>query len=214
MEDILRRIEEIGIVPVVVLGREEDATMIGEVLCENGLFCAEITLRTKEAVRVLRKMKKEFPQMLLGAGTVLTKEQVDAVIDAGAEFIVSPGFDVDIVDYCLERKILILPGCVTPTEVAKAVKRGIKVVKFFPSEQFGGLSTMKALAAPYPQVRFMPTGGIDIHNLREYLSWNKIIACGGSWMVQRELVRKGDYDTIGKLVKEARERVREIRDEE
>lgn len=211
MEQIINRIEDTGIVPVVVLEHEKDAMKLGEALCENGLMCAEITFRTKEAAQALRRMKKEFPQMLIGAGTVLTKEQVNAAIEAGAEFIVSPGFDEEIVDACIDQHILSLPGCVTPTEIAKAVKRNLKVVKFFPSKQFGGLSTMKALAAPYPQIRFMPTGGITTDNLKEYLAWEKIIACGGSWMVQKEMIQEGDYATIGKLIKEAVKLVEEVR---
>lgn len=214
MEDVIKRIEDTGIVPVVVLEHEEDAMKLGEALCENGLLCAEITFRTQSAAQAIRRMKKEFPQMLIGAGTVLAKEQVDAAMDAGAEFIVSPGFDAEIVDYCIDRNILILPGCVTPTEVAQAVKRGLKIIKFFPSGQFGGLETMKALAAPYPQIRFMPTGGITTNNLKEYLTWEKIIACGGSWMVKKELIQAGDYVAIGKLTKEARSLVRKIKDEE
>lgn len=211
MEQIINRIGDTGIVPVVVLEHEKDAMKLGEALCENGLMCAEITFRTKEAAQALRRMKKEFPQMLIGAGTVLTKEQLNTALDAGAEFIVSPGFDEEIVDACIDEHILILPGCVTPTEIGKAVKKGLKVVKFFPSNQFGGLSTMKALAAPYPQIRFMPTGGITTNNLKEYLTWDKIIACGGSWMVQKEMIEAGDYTTIGALAKEAVKFIAEVR---
>ena len=148
--------------------------------------------------------------MLVGAGTVLTKEQVDAAAAAGAKFIVSPGFDPEIVDYCL-KKIPVYPGCVSPSEVAQAVKRGLKVVKFFPAEPAGGLPMIKAMAAPYVGLKFMPTGGINAKNLEEYLSCDKIICCGGSWMVKGELVKAGEFDKIRELTAEARKLVDSIR---
>ena len=149
--------------------------------------------------------------MLVGAGTVLTKEQVDAAAAAGARFIVSPGFDPEIVDYCLKKEIPVYPGCVSPSEVAQAVKRGLKVVKFFPAEPAGGLPMIKAMAAPYAGLKFMPTGGINAKNLEEYLSCDKIICCGGSWMVKGDLVKAGEFDKIQELTAEARKLVDSIR---
>ena len=159
----------------------------------------------------LRLMAEQFPDMLVGAGTVLTKEQVDAAVAAGAKFIVSPGFDPEIVDYCLEKEIPVYPGCVSPSEVAQAVKRGLKVVKFFPAEPAGGLPMIKAMAAPYVGLKFMPTGGINAKNLEEYLSCDKIICCGGSWMVKGDLVKAGEFDKIRELTAEARKLVDSIR---
>lgn len=156
-------------------------------------------------------MAEQFPDMLVGAGTVLTKEQVDAAAAAGARFIVSPGFDPEIVDYCLKKEIPVYPGCVSPSEVAQAVKRGLKVVKFFPAEPAGGLPMIKAMAAPYAGLKFMPTGGINAKNLEEYLSCDKIICCGGSWMVKGDLVKAGEFDKIQELTAEARKLVDSIR---
>ena len=156
-------------------------------------------------------MAEQFPDMLVGAGTVLTKEQVDAAAAAGAKFIVSPGFDPEIVDYCLKKGIPVYPGCVSPSEVAQAVKRGLKVVKFFPAEPAGGLPMIKAMAAPYVGLKFMPTGGINAKNLEEYLSCDKIICCGGSWMVKGDLVKAGEFDKIKELTAEARKLVDSIR---
>ena len=156
-------------------------------------------------------MTTEYPEMFVGAGTVLTIDQVDRAVAAGAKFIVSPGFDPEIVDYCIEKDIPVYPGCITPSEVAQAVKRGLKVIKFFPAEQFGGVSTIKALAAPYTGVKFMPTGGVSAKNLESYLSFDKIVACGGSWMVKGDLVKAGKFDEITELVKEAVQLVADIR---
>lgn len=149
--------------------------------------------------------------MFVGAGTVLTIGQVDRAVEAGAKFIVSPGFDPEIVDYCISKDIPVFPGCITPSEVAQAVKRGLKVVKFFPAAQFGGVSTIKALAAPYVGVKFMPTGGVNAKNLADYLGCDKIVACGGSWMVKGDLVKEGKFDEIKALVEEAVQLVADIR---
>ena len=156
-------------------------------------------------------MTEQFPEMLVGAGTVLTVEQVDAAVRAGAKFIVSPGFDAEIVDYCLKNEIPVFPGCISPSEVAQAVKRGLKVVKFFPAEPAGGISMIKAMAAPYTGLKFMPTGGINAKNLGEYLSCDKIVCCGGSWMVKGELVKTGEFTKIRQLTEEARRLVDSIR---
>ena len=149
--------------------------------------------------------------MLVGAGTVLTTEQIDRAVAAGAKFIVSPGFDPEIVDYCLERKIPVFPGCITPSEVAQAAKRGMKVIKFFPAEQAGGIARIKAMAAPYTMMKFMPTGGISVDNLKSYLEYDKILCCGGSWMVKGDMIKKGEFDKIRELTKEAVELAASIR---
>ncbi len=210
-EEILRKIKEIGIVPVVVLEDAKAAAPLAKALIEGGLPCAEVTFRTSCAEEAIRNMSLEYPELLVGAGTVLTTEQVDCAAGAGAKFIVSPGFSPEVVDYCLGKNLLVLPGCVTPSEAALAVKRGLRIVKFFPAEQFGGLATLKALAAPYVGLQFMPTGGIGPQNVKEYLSYDRIVACGGSWMVNGELIKAGDFKGITELTKEAAAIVREVR---
>lgn len=207
----LEMIQELGVVPVVVLNDAKDARPLAKALCEGGLPCAEVTFRTEVAEESIRSMVKEFPEMFVGAGTVLTIEQADRAIDAGAKFIVSPGFDPEIVDHCLERSIPVFPGCITPSEVAQAVKRGLEVIKFFPAEQFGGIDTIKALAAPYTDIKFMPTGGINAANLEKYLSYDRIVACGGSWMVKADLIRNEEFDVVKKLTAEAVRLVSDIR---
>lgn len=200
-----------GVVPVVVLNDAKNAKPLAKALCDGGLPCAEVTFRTDAAEESIKIMSSEYPDMFIGAGTVLSTEQVDRAVAAGAKFIVSPGFDPEVVDYCLEKGIPVFPGIITPSELAMAVKRGLTVVKFFPAEQFGGISTIKALAAPYTTVKFMPTGGVNPKNLEGYLSCDKILACGGSWMVKGALVDAGKFDEIEALVKEAVEMVKEIR---
>lgn len=211
MSELLQKVQDIGVVPVVVLNDAKDAAPLAKALCEGGLPCAEVTFRTEAAEESIRIMATEFPEMLIGAGTVLTIEQVDRAVAAGAQFIVSPGFDPEIVDYCLEKNILVLPGCITPSELAQAVKRGLSVVKFFPAEQFGGIATIKALAAPYTNVRFMPTGGISAKNLADYLGFGKIVACGGSWMVKGDMIAAGEFDKIKEMTAEAVALVKDIR---
>lgn len=213
MSNMSELIQKTGVVPVVVVNDIKDAAPLAKALCEGGLPCAEVTFRTDAAEEAIRIMVTEYPDMLVGAGTVLTIDQVDRAIGAGAKFIVSPGFDPEIVDYCLSREIPVYPGCITPSEVAQAVKRGLKVVKFFPAEQFGGVVTIKALAAPYGGIKFMPTGGVNAKNLKDYLMCDKVIACGGSWMVKRNLVSEGKFDEIRDLVKEAVRLVAAIRNE-
>lgn len=197
------RIQGLGIVPVVVLQDAANAKPLAQALCDGGLPCAEVTFRTDAAAESIRIMTEEFPDMLVGAGTVLTISQVDNAIKSGAQFIVSPGFDPEIVDYCLERRIPVFPGCITPSEIAQAVKRGLKVVKFFPAEQFGGASTIKALSAPYTGLKFMPTGGISTANLKDYFNCKSVIACGGSWMVKGDLIAAGDFQKIKELTEAA-----------
>lgn len=210
MKEIADKIHEYGVVPVVVINDAKDAGTLADVLCEEGLPCAEVTFRTDAAKDAIRIMADAHPEMLVGAGTVLTVEQVEQAIAAGAQFIVSPGFDPEIVDYCISKNIAVFPGCVTPSEAAQAVKRGMKVVKFFPAQQFGGVSTVKALAAPYTMLKFMPTGGVNMENLESYLNCDKVIACGGSWMVKSELIESGQFDKIRQMTRQTVERVEEI----
>ena len=211
MNELEEKFYETRVVPVVVLEDAEDAVPLAQALVEGGLLSAEVTFRTAAAEESIRRMTEAFPQMLVGAGTVLTKEQVDAAAAAGAKFIVSPGFDPEIVDYCLEKKIPVLPGCISPSEVARAVKRGLTIVKFFPAEQAGGIAMIKAMAAPYVGLKFMPTGGINAGNLTEYLSCYKILCCGGSWMVKGDLVKAGNFGKIRGLSAETRKLVDTIR---
>ena len=213
MSNVADTIQSMGVVPVVVLNDAKDAAPLAKALCEGGLPCAEVTFRTDAAEESIAIMTKEFPEMFVGAGTVLTIDQVDRAMNAGAKFIVSPGFDPEIVDYCLSKEIPVFPGCITPSEVAQAVKRGLKIVKFFPAEQFGGVDTIKAMAAPYVGLKFMPTGGVNAKNLESYLSCDKIIACGGSWMVKGDLVKAGKFDEIKALTAEAVKLVANIREQ-
>ena len=203
--------EKIGIIPVVVLDKPEDAKPLAKVLCEGGLPCAEVTFRTAAAEESIRIMAKEFPNMLVGAGTVLTPEQVDRAVNAGAKFIVSPGLNPKVVKHCLDKNIPVTPGTQTPSEMEQALELGLKVVKFFPAEPAGGLNMIKAVAAPYVDLKFIPTGGISAKNVRDYLGFKKILACGGSWMVKKDLVNEGKWDELLKLVKEAAEIVKEVR---
>lgn len=211
MNPILEQLSKFGVVPVVVLNDAKDAEPLAKALCDGGLPCAEVTFRTAAAEESIRTMTEKYPEMLVGAGTVLTTEQVDRAMAAGAKFIVSPGFDPEIVDYCLEKEILVLPGCVTPSEVAQGVKRGLKVLKFFPAEQYGGVATIKAMAAAYVGIQFMPTGGINPKNVKDYLACDKIFACGGSWMVKGDMIEAGEFDKIEALTKEAVAIIKEVR---
>ena len=211
MNDTLVQIGKTGIVPVVVLNNASDAEPLAEALINGGLPCAEVTFRTDAAEESIRIMKEKFPEMLVGAGTVLTTEQVDRAVAAGAEFIVSPGLNPRIVKYCVERNIPITPGCSNASDIELALENGLEVVKFFPAEPAGGLKMIKALAAPYVGVKFMPTGGINATNVREYLKYNRIIACGGSWMVKGDLIKAGDFEKIKELTAEAAAIVKEIR---
>ena len=211
MSEILEKIKEIGIVPVIVLEDAKDALPLAEALMEGGLPCAEVTFRTAAAEDSIRAISQAYPEMLVGAGTVLTTEQVDRAVAAGAKFIVCPGFNPRIVQYCQEIGVPITPGCSSPTDIEQALEQGLKVVKFFPAEQLGGLAMIKALAGPYVDVSFMPTGGINAGNVKDYLAYNRILACGGSWMVKGDLIKAGDFQRITELVKEAKQLVKEAR---
>ncbi len=203
MNKLLKEISNIGIVPVVVLDETSQALPLAKALYAGGLGCAEVTFRTAAAEESIKIISKEMPEMLVGAGTVLTVEQVDRAVASGAKFIVSPGLNHEIVKYCVDKDITIIPGCATPSDIETALSLGLEVVKFFPAEAAGGINMIKAMSAPYTSIKFMPTGGINIKNLNTYLSSNKIIACGGSWMVSKELLKSGNYETVTKLTEEA-----------
>ena len=212
MSDVNKRIEEIGVVPVIKLTNpERDAQPLADALCEGGLPVAEITFRAAGADTAIRLMKEAHPEMLVGAGTVLTTEHVDKALAAGAEFIVTPGFDGELVQYCQEKGIAIFPGCTTPTDYHAAYKFGLEVLKFFPAEQSGGLAKIKAMNAPFPMFKVMPTGGISLKNLKEYLSAPVICACGGSYMVTADLIESQKWDEIIDLCKQSVEIVKEAR---
>ena len=203
MNEVLSKIQKMGIVPVIKLDDAKDAVALAKALCDGGLPCAEITFRTAAAEESIRLMRQAYPDMLIGAGTVLTTEQVDLAMNAGATFIVSPGLNPKVVRYCVEKNIPITPGCANPSDIEAAIELGLEVVKFFPAEAAGGLAMIKAMSAPYVNMKFMPTGGINAKNLISYLDFTKIIACGGSWMVSDELVKAGDFSKITELTKEA-----------
>lgn len=211
MKTLEERFYDYAVVPVVVLNNADDAVPLADALIKGGLPCAEVTFRTDAAEESIRRICESFPDMLVGAGTVLTTKQVERAYKAGAKFIVSPGFDPEIIDCCISIGLPVLPGCITPSEIAQAVKRGLKVVKFFPAEQSGGVAMIKAMAAPYSMVKFMPTGGISTKNLADYLSCDKILCCGGSWMVKEDLIKSGSFDKITDMTKEATALARSIR---
>ncbi len=211
MKNYKEEFRKIGIVPVVVLEDAKDAEPLAKALVEGGLPCAEVTFRTAAAADAIKKMVEAYPEILVGAGTVLTTEQVDRAVAAGAKFIVSPGLNPEVVQYCLDKDIPVTPGTQTPSEMEQAMAMGLDFVKFFPAEPAGGLKMIKAVAAPYVNLTFMPTGGINAGNVRDYLAYERIVACGGSWMVPKNLVKEGRFEEIKALVAEAAEIVKEIR---
>ena len=211
MNAVLEQLSKFGVVPVVVLNDVKDAEPLAKALCQGGLPCAEVTFRTDAAEESIRIMTEKYPEMLVGAGTVLTTEQVDRAVAAGAKFIVSPGFDPEIVDYCISKNIPVMPGIVTPSELAQAVKRGLTRVKFFPATAAGGIKMIKAMCAAYTNVRIMPTGGINAQNISEYLECDKIFCCGGSWMVKGDMIKAGEFDKIKDMTAEAVALVKKIR---
>ncbi len=203
MNDVLKKIQSIGIVPVVKIDDAKDAVPLAKALCEGGLPCAEVTFRTDAAEAAIKAMADAYPEMLIGAGTVLTTEQVDRAVAAGATFIVSPGLNPKVVKYCVDKNIPVTPGCTNPSDIEQAIELGLDVVKFFPAEAAGGIAMIKAMSAPYVNMKFMPTGGINAGNLRSYLDFPKIIACGGSWMVSDAMINAGEFDKIRDLTREA-----------
>ena len=200
---MIKELYEIGLIPVIKIEDPADAVPLAKALIDGGLPAAEITFRTKCAAEAIRNITKTYPEMLVGAGTVLTTEQVDAAIAAGSKFLVSPGLNPKVTAYALSKGIAMLPGCSNPSDIEAALELGLTTVKFFPAEAAGGLKMLKAMAAPYGQLTFMPTGGINADNLLDYLKFNKIIACGGSFMVKDDLVKEKKWDEITALTKNA-----------
>ena len=195
-------IENCGVIPVVVLEDAANAVPLAKALLAGGINICEITFRTAAAEEAIRQISLNMPEMIVGAGTVITKEQLKAATDAGAKFIVSPGSDLEVIRYAKELGVYMLPGAVTPTEVMQLIKEDIKVIKFFPAENYGGLKTIKAISAPFPNIKFVPTGGVSLSNLKTYLEFNKIAAVGGSWLCTKDLITNGKWDEITRLSKE------------
>lgn len=203
MNDICKKIHDIGIVPVIALDSVEDAVPLAKALCKGGLPAAEVTYRTAAAHDAMVEMRKACPDMIIGAGTVLTKEQVDSALDAGAQFIVSPGLNPEIVKYCIEKNVPIIPGTGNPSDIEAAMSFGLDVVKFFPAEPLGGIKMIKALAAPYNKIKFMPTGGVKESNINDYLNEPMIVACGGTWMIDKKAIAEKNFDRIEELTRGA-----------
>ncbi|MEZ9441300.1 MULTISPECIES: bifunctional 4-hydroxy-2-oxoglutarate aldolase/2-dehydro-3-deoxy-phosphogluconate aldolase [Vibrio] len=206
MATLNEQLAKLKIIPVIAINRAEDAIPLGKVLVENGMPCAEITLRTECAIEAIHIMRKAYPNMLIGSGTVLTNEQVDASIEAGVDFIVSPGFNPRTVQYCIDKGVAIVPGVNNPSLVEQAMEMGLRTLKFFPAEPSGGTAMLKALTAVYP-VKFMPTGGVSLNNVDDYLSISSVLACGGTWMVPTSLIDDGKWEELGKLIRDAVESV-------
>ncbi|MFA0236757.1 bifunctional 4-hydroxy-2-oxoglutarate aldolase/2-dehydro-3-deoxy-phosphogluconate aldolase [Vibrio sp. 10N.222.55.C7] len=200
MKTIEQRLRDIRIVPVIAINDVAQAVPLAKVLVENGLPCAEVTFRTEAAAESIRLMREAYPELLIGAGTVLTTEQVDTAINAGVDFIVSPGLNPATVKYCQQRGVTIVPGVSNPSLVEQAMEMGLKTLKFFPAEPSGGVAMLKALTAVYP-VNFMPTGGVSPANVESYLALKSVVACGGTWMVPTDKMDKGDWDGIAELVR-------------
>lgn len=212
MDKISQAISEIGIVPVIKLtDPERDAAPLGEALCAGGVPVAEVTFRAAGADKAIRLMKEACPELIAGAGTVTVTEQIDAAIEAGGQFIVTPGFDPELVEYAQNKGVPIYPGCTTPTDYHAALKFGLELIKFFPAEQSGGLGKIKAMSAPFPQFKVMPTGGISLKNLEEYISCPVIAACGGSYMVTAQLIEEQRWDEIAELCRQSRETIKAVR---
>ncbi|WP_417617139.1 bifunctional 4-hydroxy-2-oxoglutarate aldolase/2-dehydro-3-deoxy-phosphogluconate aldolase [Oceanisphaera sp.] len=203
MKTLVEQIAELKILPVIVLDKAEDIVPLGKVLAENGLPAAEITFRSDAAVEAIRLLRQAQPDMLIGAGTVLTREQVVAAKEAGASFVVSPGFNPNTVKACQELNIPIIPGINNPSTIEAALEMGLTTVKFFPAEASGGVKMIKALLGPFNQLSIMPTGGVNANNINDYLAIPGVIGCGGSWMVDKALVNAGKWDEIGRLTREA-----------
>ena len=211
MDKIIDKISAMGVVPVVAIENASDAVGLGDALIEGGLPCAEITFRTAAAASAIRTLCNSHPGILVGAGTILTKSDAETAVDAGASFVVTPGFDGDLVDWCLDQRIPVIPGVMTPTDINAAINRKLNVLKFFPAEAAGGIKTLKAISGPYGNIKFVPTGGITLGNLEEYLSLPNVVACGGSWLVKKDQISSGEFDKIESLVREAVQLVDRIR---
>ncbi|MDR1733467.1 MAG: bifunctional 4-hydroxy-2-oxoglutarate aldolase/2-dehydro-3-deoxy-phosphogluconate aldolase [Oscillospiraceae bacterium] len=210
MSDILCELAKVRIVPVIALNHAENAVPLARALIAGGIPCAEITFRTEAGQEAIRRIADAKLPILLGAGTVLSTAQVDAAIAAGASFIVSPGYNPKVVEYCIGKGYPILPGCATPSDMEMAIEAGLTAVKFFPAEQAGGLPYIKACAAPYPMLKFVPTGGINAENVAKYLAFPKVLACGGSWMCPTALIDAGSFGEITYLCRQAVEAIQAI----
>ena len=212
MNELQKAISQIGVVPVIKLNHpQRDAVPLAKALCAGGVPVAEVTFRAAGAADAIRLMTEAMPDMIVGAGTVLTTAQIDEALAAGAQFIVTPGLDPELVRYCQEKHVTIFPGCTTPTDYHTAYKLGLEVLKFFPAEQSGGLAKIKAMSAPFPMFKVMPTGGVSLKNLGEYLSSPVIAACGGSYMVTADLIDNQKWDEITDLCRQSRAIVEEAR---
>ncbi len=203
MKDVYQRIYETGIIPVIKIDNAKDAVPLAKALIEGGLPAAEITFRTAAAADAIKAISEAYPDMLIGAGTVLTPEQADTAIACGAHFIVSPGFNPTVVKHCINKGYIIIPGTSNPSDVEAAIELGLTTVKFFPAEAAGGLPMLKSMAAPYTMMKFMPTGGLNEKNILSYLDFNKVVACGGSFMVKDEYITNGEFDKIRELTENA-----------
>lgn len=203
MNAVIQTLSRIGIVPVIAIDDASKAVPLAKALAAGGLNAAEITFRTPAGEEALRQIAREMPEMLVGAGTVLTREQVDRAADAGARFLVSPGFHSEVTEYALSKGLLMLPGTATPGEMEQAMALGLDIVKFFPAEQNGGVAKLKALAGPHPNLRWMPTGGINVKNMMDYLSFDRVPFCGGTWMVKKELIQQERWEEITAICREA-----------
>lgn len=203
MNNILQQLGACGVIPVIAIENADDAPQLGQALAAGGLPCAEITFRTPAAAEAIRQMALACPDVLVGAGTVLTVGQAETAVANGAKFIVTPGFDAAVVDYCIANNVPVTPGVMTPTEINMALNKGLNVLKFFPAEVAGGIQALKAIGGPYGGVRFIPTGGISPANLSDYLSLPMVHACGGSWVAKKQLIADGDFEQISALAAEA-----------
>ena len=201
MKSLNEQLSDIKVVPVIAIKDANKAVKLAKVLVENGLPCAEVTFRTEAAAEAIRHIREAFPDMLIGAGTVLTPQQVDNAIEAGADFIVSPGFNPTIVKYCQQRNVTIIPGVNNPSLVEQAMEMGLRTLKFFPAEPSGGVGMLKAMSAVYP-IKFMPTGGVKPSNVKDYLALPTVLACGGTWMVPNDLIDNEKWDELATLVKQ------------
>jgi 2-dehydro-3-deoxyphosphogluconate aldolase / (4S)-4-hydroxy-2-oxoglutarate aldolase len=208
---IFETLGQIGLVPVITINNPQDAVPLAHALLKGDIACAEITFRTSSAAEAIRRICGECSEILIGAGTVLTVQQAEQAVQAGAQYIVSPGFDASVVVWCQEHDIPVLPGVATPTEINMALAKGLKLLKFFPSEEIGGVRMLKALYAPYSDVKFVPTGGIALHNLAQYIALANVAACGGSWMATGNMISENNFDEIARLAGEARALVRRVR---
>ena len=203
MKEILKKLRAIGIIPVVTINDIEKAIPLAKALVDSGIHCVEITFRTEQAEEAIRRITAQVPKMLVGAGTVLNTKQADNAINAGAKFLISPGLNPIVVEHCIEKNYFIIPGIATPSDIERAINLGVNIVKFFPAEAAGGINMIKSMSLPYSEMRFIPTGGINNKNLNEYLAFDKVICCGGSFIINDDYIKENKFDKITKLCKYA-----------